>query len=68
MLYTQSKEAEDPFAYLYRGVSLKYAAERDLYFRFVNDARLFDFYRQWKQKDIPGSIGFFSNLEIDMAL
>lgn len=39
--YNAGVEETDPFVFQYRGANLRYAVERSLYFRFVNDEDLY---------------------------
>jgi len=40
--FTHGMESTDPAVFKYRGANLKYAIERNLYFDFINNKRLFD--------------------------
>ena len=66
--YTLGKEANNAQAYAYRGVNLKRAIERGLFFTIINNIRLFNFYHQWKQNRLPAQVELNDASELSFAL
>ena len=66
--FTGNAEAQDPNAFKYRGVNLKFAVERFLYFSFVDDEQLYDLFCQDQQGNPPEIVKFNQKLEKELAL
>ena len=66
--YTNSQEAQNANAYIYRRANLKYAIQRELFFSFLNNVALYDFYKKWKQNNLPARVEFKNELELSMAM
>lgn len=66
--YTGDAEANNPRAFEYRGANLKYAVERNLYFSFVKNNRLYTFFTQWMRGEPPEVTRLTTKLERDLAL
>ena len=65
--YTHAMEAGNPAAFAYRGANLKYAAERLLYFAFVNNEQLYGLFTSCRDGHLSESVEVPTELERDMA-
>ena len=65
--YTKESEALSKSAFQYRNASLKYAFERSLYFRYVNDDELIQLYDDQCKKYYSNHYSFSDNVKYSLA-
>jgi hypothetical protein len=65
--YTTSAVRRDPRAYLYRGISLRYAVERWLYIQCVNSEALFRHYLARVSAEPSSALPSLNSVESDIA-
>src|SRR5579872_6784704 len=59
----EKEEEQNPNVFAYKGLQLRYAIERSLYFSFANHAGLFELFVRWKENKLPKEIMVEDDIE-----